>query len=126
CDVEPFLRVGGIMKRMERKVLIAVLMVALLSSTVSAAQVVYSIPIQGEIEPGLADFVARALATAERENGVVLIEINTFGGRVDAATEIKDMLVRAKVPVIAYVSERAWSAGALIALAAPRIAMAPG
>ena len=68
------------MKRMERKVLIAVLMVALLSSTVSAAQVVYSIPIQGEIEPGLADFVARALATAERENGVVLIEINTFGG----------------------------------------------
>lgn len=114
------------MKRMERKVLIAVLMVALLSSTVSAAQVVYSIPIQGEIEPGLADFVARALATAERENGVVLIEINTFGGRVDAATEIKDMLVRAKVPVIAYVSERAWSAGALIALAAPRIAMAPG
>ena len=124
-DVEPFV-VGEVMKPMVRKVLTAILMVLLVTCAASAAQVVYSIPIQGEIEPGLADFVARALATAERENAVLLIEVNTFGGRVDAATEIKDMLVRANVPVIAYVSERAWSAGALITLAAPRIVMAPG
>jgi len=92
----------------------------------AAAPTVYSLPIQGEIEPGLAVFVARGLALAERNDGVVLLEINTFGGRVDAATEIKDLIFRSKVPVIAYVSERAWSAGALIALAAPKIAMAPG
>ncbi len=68
------------------------------------------------------------LAVAERNDGLVLLEINTFGGgRVDAATEIKDLLVKARVPVIAYVSERAWSAGgALITLSAPQIAMAPG
>lgn len=87
---------------------------------------VYILPIQGEIEPGLAAFVARGLAVAERNDGLVLLEINTFGGRVDAATEIKDLLVKARVPVIAYVSERAWSAGALITLSAPQIAMAPG
>lgn len=87
---------------------------------------VYSLPIRGEIEPGLAAFVARGLAVAERNEGVLLLEINTFGGRVDAATEIKDLLFKAKVPVIAYVSERAWSAGALIALSAPQVAMAPG
>lgn len=88
--------------------------------------VVYSLPIRGEIEPGLAAFIARGLAITERNNGVLLLEINTFGGRVDAATEIKDLLFKAKVPVIAYVSERAWSAGALIALSAPQLAMAPG
>ncbi|NMA60317.1 MAG: nodulation protein NfeD [Firmicutes bacterium] len=87
---------------------------------------VYSLPIQGEIESGLAAFIARGLAIAERNDGILLLEINTFGGRVDAATEIKDHLLKAKVPVIAYVSERAWSAGALIALSAPQVAMAPG
>jgi len=102
------------------------LLVLTFSITASAARIVYTLPIQGEIEPGLAVFVARGLALAERNHGVVLLEINTFGGRVDAATEIKDLIFRSKVPVIAYVSERAWSAGALIALAAPKIAMAPG
>ncbi|NLM41348.1 MAG: nodulation protein NfeD [Firmicutes bacterium] len=97
-----------------------------LSEAAAAAPIVYRLPIQGEIEPGLAAFVARGLALAERNDGVVLLEINTFGGRVDAATEIKDLIFRSQVPVIAFVSERAWSAGALIALAAPKIAMAPG
>ena len=46
----------------------------------------------GEIEPGLAAFVARGLALAEHNHGVVLLEINTFGDRVDAATEIKDLV----------------------------------
>lgn len=92
----------------------------------AASSIVYSVPIQGEIEPGLAAFIARGLALAERNDAVLLLEINTFGGRVDAATEIKDLLLKAKVPVIAFVSERAWSAGALIALSAPQVAMAPG
>lgn len=97
-----------------------------LSIVASAASFVYLLPIDGEIEPGLAAFVARGIQLAERNGGVVLLEINTFGGRVDAATEIKDLIFKADVPVIAYVTERAWSAGALITLAAPRIAMAPG
>lgn len=99
---------------------LAAALVLIFGLGVAAAPVVYSLPIQGEIEPGLAAFVARGLNLAERNNGVVLLEINTFGGRVDAATEIKDLLVKADVPVIAFVSERAWSAGALIALAAPK------
>ena len=57
---------------------------------------------------------------------LILVELNTFGGRVDAATEIRDTLIDAKVPTAAYVTERAWSAGALIALAAETIWMAPG
>lgn len=107
-------------------VVLSLVLVFAFSLGAVAAPLVYSLPIQGEIETGLAAFIARGLALAERNNGTVLLEINTFGGRVDAATEIKDLLLKADVPVIAYVSERAWSAGALIALSAPQIAMAPG
>ena len=121
------MKAGENMKR--RNVLVLLFFVLLLSlgtSKISAVTSVYSLPIQGEIEPGLANFVARGLALAEKDNGILLMEINTFGGRVDAATEIKDLLIQARIPVIAYVTDRAWSAGALITLAAPLVAMAPG
>jgi len=73
-----------------------------------------------------AAFVARGITLAERNDGIVLLESTLSAGAWMPATEIKDIIVRAEVPVIAYVSERAWSAGALITLAAPQIAMAPG
>ncbi|MCK9526377.1 MAG: ATP-dependent Clp protease proteolytic subunit [Limnochordia bacterium] len=109
-----------------KRIILAIVLVLVLSIGAVAAPLVYSLPISGEIEPGLAAFVARGIQLAERNNGTVLLTINTFGGRVDAATEIKDLILKAEVPVVAYVSERAWSAGALIALAAPHLAMAPG
>lgn len=88
---------------------------------------VYVIPIEGTIDQGLAVFVRRVLQQAHDERAAaVLVEINTFGGRVDAATDIKDALVQSEIPVVAFVTQRAWSAGALIALGAPFIAMAPG
>ncbi len=87
---------------------------------------VFVLPIQGAIEPGLTAFVSRILREAEESNAAVVIKVNTFGGRVDAATDIRDLIMRMDMPVIAYVSERAWSAGALIAMAAPKVAMAPG
>lgn len=89
-------------------------------------QTVYVIPVYGEIDLGLAAFVKRSITSAERAGAAVLLEINTFGGLVEAATEIRDAVIRTPVPVMSYVSDRAWSAGALIALAAPHIAMAPG
>jgi membrane-bound serine protease (ClpP class) len=56
----------------------------------------------------------------------VVLEINTFGGRVDAAVQIRDALLNAKLPTVAYVNRRAISAGALISLAAQHLVMAPG
>ena len=54
----------------------------------------------------------------------ILVEVNTFGGRVDAATEIRDYIIGFPGLSIAYVKGRAWSAGALITLAAEKIVMA--
>ncbi|MBI3043183.1 MAG: nodulation protein NfeD [Betaproteobacteria bacterium] len=89
--------------------------------------VVYVAPIEGIIDLGLAPYVQRVLdeATAAGATAVVL-EINTFGGRVDAAVQIRDALLNSRVRTIAFVNKRAISAGALISLAAENIVMAGG
>jgi membrane-bound serine protease (ClpP class) len=92
-----------------------------------AVPVVYVAPIEGIIDLGLAPFVERVLAEAtEAKASAVVLEINTFGGRVDAAVLIRDALLRARVRTVAFINKRAISAGALISLAAETIVMAEG
>jgi membrane-bound serine protease (ClpP class) len=87
---------------------------------------VYRIPVTGVVELGLAPFIARALGEA-RDAGAVaaVLDIDTPGGRVDAAEQIADALGDSEIPVYAFVNRRALSAGALIALATDRIYMRP-
>lgn len=83
--------------------------------------------IDGEIDLGLAPFVKRAVQEAEENNAdAIIFEINTFGGRVDAATQIKDAILNSSVLTIAFINKRAISAGALISLSCKKIAMVPG
>jgi membrane-bound serine protease (ClpP class) len=89
--------------------------------------VVYVAPIEGMIDLGLAPFVERVLREAtDAGAAAVILEINTFGGRVDAAVLIRDALLNAKVPTVAFINKRAILAGALIALATERIVIAQG
>lgn len=103
----------------------------MLSSVVLAAETnptVYIIPIHGVIELGLSGFVER-ICTEAKENkvDVVILDIDTFGGRVDAATEIVDSLAGlGDLKTVAFVTGEGWSAGALIALACKTIIMTPG
>ncbi len=88
---------------------------------------VYVAPIEGIIDLGLAPFVQRVLdQAAESGAAAVVLEINTFGGRVDAAVQIRDALLNARVRTVAFVNKRAISAGALIGLAAENLVMAGG
>lgn len=99
------------------------------STAVFTAQtpVVYVAPIEGMIDLGLAPFVQRVLDEATQAGAAaVVLEINTFGGRVDAAVLIRDALLNARVPTVAFINKRAISAGALISLAAEKIVMASG
>src|SRR5687767_11630655 len=103
----------------------------LLCAANTAAQgerpLVYVAPIEGIIDLGLAPFVQRILDEAASAGAAaVVLEVNTFGGRVDAAVKIRDALLGARVPTIAYVNRRAISAGALISLAAEHLVMASG
>jgi len=102
-------------------------MPALHVGAADASRFVYVVPVEGVIDLGLAPFLQRVLDEAsENKAAAVILEINTFGGRVDAAVQIRDALLRARVPTIAYVNKRAISAGALISLAAGTLVMADG
>ncbi len=84
-------------------------------------------PVEGLIDLGLAPFVQRVLDEAAQAGAAaVVLEINTFGGRVDAAVQIRDALLRSPVRTIAFVDKRAISAGALIALSAQTLVMSGG
>jgi len=88
---------------------------------------VYRVPVTGTVEMGLAPFVSRALEEAAAAGAsAVILDIDTPGGRIDAAWEIIDAVRDARVPVHAYVNRRALSAGAMIALSADRLYMRPG
>ena len=89
--------------------------------------VVYVAPIEGVIDLGLAPFVQRVLEeAATAKASAVVLDINTFGGRVDAAVLIRDALLESKILTVAFINKRAISAGALISLATEKIAMADG
>ena len=88
---------------------------------------VYVATIDGTIDLGMTPYVKRTLNTAAEERAeAALLDINTPGGRLDAALSIKDALLDAEVPVIAYVNREAFSAGALIAISANKIYMDEG
>ncbi len=91
------------------------------------SNVVYVGDITGEIDLGMAPYVKRVVDEAEKNNAeAVVFRINTFGGRVDAATQIKDAILNCRLRTIAFVDKRAISAGSLIALSCQKIVMVPG
>ena len=58
----------------------------LLSIATLCAETVYRVPIEGTIDLGLPPYIKRMLNEAESNNAsAVIFDINTFGGRVDAA-----------------------------------------
>ena len=92
-----------------------------------SSETIYKVPIKGTIDLGLPPFVKRVISVAEKDNAsAIIFEINTFGGRVDAATQIKDAILGSKVPTIAFINRRAISAGALISLSCEKIYMTEG
>jgi len=88
---------------------------------------VYLVSIKGTIDLGLSSYVQRALEEAVLNKAkAIILEIDTFGGRVDAATQIRDKIMSLNIPSVAYIKNRAWSAGALIALSAEYILINEG
>lgn len=95
--------------------------------TLLYADTVYRVPINGTIDLGLPPFIKRTLEEAKTKNAsAVIFDINTFGGRVDAATQIKDAILASDIETIAFINRRAISAGALISLSCEKIFMTGG
>jgi membrane-bound serine protease (ClpP class) len=91
---------------------------------VAQEAIVYRVPVTGTIELGIAPFIKRAIAEAEAAGArAVILDVNTLGGRVDAALQIIDAISAASVPVYAFVDPRAISAGALISISTDSVFM---
>lgn len=104
-----------------------VLVACLVPGTLGAQDaLVYRVPVTGTIELGIAPFIKRAISEAEAAGArAVILDVNTLGGRVDAALQIIDAIGAATVPVYAFVDPRAISAGALISVSTDSIFMVP-
>lgn len=111
------------MKRLKFILLIALA----LSFNINAQKKVHIAYIEGDIDLGLSPYISRVVSDAEKVNAdAIIFKINTFGGRVDAATQIKDAIIGTDLLTIAFINNRAISAGALIALSCKKIIMVPG
>ena len=105
----------------------AVVALAALPALAAPPAAVRVIPVTGTIDPVVARYLERALGDAERGGArAVVIELDTLGGRLDAALKIRDLLLASPLQVACFVKGRAWSAGALIALSCRDIVMARG
>lgn len=68
---------------------------------------VYRVPIQRTIDLGLPPFIERSIEEAERDGAeAIIFDIDTFGGRVDGATQIKDAILDSKVLTVAFINRR--------------------
>ena len=110
-----------------KTILISILFLNICTPLLFAQQKVYVAYIDGEIDLGLAPYISRVIADAEEnEAAAIIFKINTFGGRVDAATQIKDAIMGTDRFTIAFINNRAISAGALIAISCGKIIMVTG
>jgi membrane-bound serine protease (ClpP class) len=113
-----------------RSHLMAALLVLCCTLALPCAADVLKITIDGPIHPIADEYIARAIAAAERRHSeALLIELRTPGGLLDSTREIVAKILASRVPVIVYVAPsgaRAASAGFFILESADVAAMAPG
>ena len=95
--------------------------------TVSRELSFYRISLDADIDRAAERLVSKGLQKAS-ESGAdyVILDIDTYGGAVDAADSIRSAILRSRIPVVAYVNLQAASAGALISIACDSIYMSPG
>jgi membrane-bound serine protease (ClpP class) len=125
--MDRWLRIAGLLVALVVFSLTAIATRSVARPSTEPAPVVLVAPVKGTVDLGLAPFVDRVLDEAERDGAAaVVLDIDTFGGRLDAAVTIRDRLLASRVKTIAFVHPRAISAGALISLASEKIAMSDG
>ena len=88
---------------------------------------IFVFPIREEIAPPVWRKTQKAFEKAlEEKSDMIIIEMNTYGGRVDNADSIRSKILRSPIPVIVFIDNNAASAGALISIACDRIFMNSG
>jgi membrane-bound serine protease (ClpP class) len=96
-------------------------------AAVSTETIVFIMDIKDEIDARSNRYVSLALAEAKAVNAShIIIDMNTYGGALTDADEIRTAILELEVPVYVFINKNAASAGALISIACDSIYMAPG
>lgn len=89
--------------------------------------VFYRIRLDQDIDPSSQRLVTTGLEKArEARADYVILDLDTYGGAVNAADSIRSAILRFEKPVVAFVNMQAASAGALISIACDSIYMKTG
>jgi membrane-bound serine protease (ClpP class) len=89
--------------------------------------VFYRIRLDQDIDPSSQRLVTLGLEKARKANAdYILLDLDTYGGAVNAADSIRSAILRFEKPVLAFVNMQAASAGALISIACDSIYMKTG
>lgn len=117
------------MKKIIKILGLLVMMLALFSPTMSTEAkntTVYKVPVTKEVEKGMYAFLKRSIEEAEEANAdLILLDMHTPGGFVDAAGSIAKLIDTTDIRIITYINDDALSAGAFLALYADEIYMSP-
>ncbi|EFI42386.1 nodulation protein NfeD [Peptoniphilus sp. oral taxon 386] len=82
------------------------------------------IPIKSEINSAMATYVRDSIKNAEdKKSPLIIFEIDTYGGSIIAAEKIKNYIIDSKIPTVAFVNNKAESAGVLITIACKNVYM---
>ncbi|PTB96406.1 serine protease [Marivirga lumbricoides] len=88
---------------------------------------VFIMEIKDQIDARTKRYVDLALEEAKaRKSSHIIIEMNTYGGALYDADEIRSAILDLEIPIYVYINNNAASAGALISIACDSIYMAPG
>ena len=113
------------MKRLIALILLCILPVQAFCS--DSLTVIYRIRLNQDIDKAAQRLVVMGLEkSVKAQADIVLLDLNTYGGAVDAADSIRAAILRHEKPVVAYVNMQAASAGALISIACDSIYMKTG
>ncbi|OKL38644.1 NfeD family protein [Pontibacter flavimaris] len=115
------------LRYLPRYTLLLFLLLPLLAAAQQARPKVLLMEVKSEIDPRTNRYVELALQEATaRGADHVLLELDTFGGALNDADEIRTRILEFPKPVYVFINKDAASAGALISLACDSIYMAPG
>lgn len=108
-------------------IVIFALLVSLDVFCTDSTLVVYRIRLDQDIDRASQRLVTLGLEKAsEASADYILLDIDTYGGAVDAADSIRSAILRHDKPVVSFVNMQAASAGALICIACDSIYMKTG
>lgn len=85
---------------------------------------IYVLPVKGDITRASFKFIEKNIKEIEgQEPAGIIFEIDTYGGLVDEAINIKDLILSLDIPTVSYINNKAESAGVLISIASEHVVM---